>query len=198
MQSDHNSLRSRQTSTPTVMAETMIVARRHMPARGGRGSSTRATRDERGRRVICSICHGLVEETAFVRMPCSCDVRRRCALGFVEDAIPRSRANEARTITHQVTCPNPALHEVQQDVDLHGLLQQIRGIGRSTDTAEERAIGARVTVAELRLNRRPTTPTGTIDLSRNATERGEEDIWGGWRGTAPQQAQVETPSGAYG
>ena len=81
-------------------------------------------------------------------------------------------------------------------MDLHGLLQQIRGIRRSADTAEERSIGARVTAAELRLNRRPTTPTGTIDLPRNATEREEEDIWGDWRGTVPQQAQVEAPCGA--
>ena len=133
-----------------------------------------------------------------MQVPYSCDVHRRGALGFVEHAIPRARANEARTITHQVTCPNPALHEVHQDVDLHGLLQQIRGIGRSADTAEETAIGARVTAAELRLNRRPTTPTGTIDLSRNSTERGEEDIWGDWCGTASQQAQVEAPCGAVG
>ena len=113
-----------------------------------------------------------------MQVSCSCDVHRRCALGFVEHAIPQARVNEAYTITHQVMRPNLALFEVHQDVDLHGLLQQIRGIGRSAETAEERAIGARVTALDLRLNRRPTTPTGTIDLSRNATERGEEDIWG--------------------
>ena len=185
MQSDHNSLRSRQTSTPTVMAETMIVARRHMPARGGRGSSTRATRDERGRRVICSICHGLVEETAFVQMPCSCDVRRRCALGFVEDAIPRARVTGATTLTSQVTCPNPSVYEVHREVGLKSLLQQIRGVGRSADTAE-RAIRARITAAELLLSRRSTTLTGAIDLSRCAAERGEEDIREDWRGTIPQ------------
>ena len=83
-------------------------------------------------------------------------------------------------------------------MDLHPLLQQIRGVCRSADTVEERAIGVRVTAAELRLNRRPITPTGTIDLSKNATERGEEDIWGDWRGTAPQQAPRETPCGACG
>ena len=50
--------------------------------------------------MIRRICHGLVEETAFMQVPCSCDVHSRCALGFVEDAIPSGRANGARTITH--------------------------------------------------------------------------------------------------
>ena len=79
--------------------------------------------------MICSICHGLVEETAYVQVSCSCNVHRRCALRFVEDAIPRAMANGARTITHQATCPNPTLHAVHQKVDLRLLLQQIRGLG---------------------------------------------------------------------
>ena len=53
-----------------VMAEEMTVAWRGMPARGRRGSSTRAARNGRGGRVICSIFHGLVEEDAFVQVPC--------------------------------------------------------------------------------------------------------------------------------
>lgn len=104
-------------------------------------------------------------------------LHRRCALGFAEDTTPRARANEACTITHQATCPNLALHKVHQEVDLHPLLQHIRGLGRSADTAEEREIGARVAAAaELRLNRRSIIPTGTIDLSRDATGRGEGGI----------------------
>ena len=83
--------------------------------------------------MICSICHGLVEEDAFIQVPCSCDVHRRCALGFAEDAIPRARVSGASTLTYQVTCPNPALHEAYREVDLHSLLQQIRGVGRTTD-----------------------------------------------------------------
>ena len=35
-------------------------------------------------------------------------------------------------------------------------------------------------------------------MSRSAAERGEEDIWGDWRGTIPQRAQAETPCGACG
>ena len=69
-----------------------------------------------------SICHGLVEETAHVQVPCSCDVHRRCALGFVEDAIPRDRANGARTLILQVMCSNLALHKVDQEVYLHTFL----------------------------------------------------------------------------
>ena len=170
-----------------------------MPAGGGGGSSTRATSNGRGERVICSIFHGLVEERAFVQMSCSIEMHRRCALGFVEDAISRARINGVRTVTHQVTCPNPALHEVHQEVYLHSLLQQIQGLG-GTDRHRggERAIDARVVAAELRLNRRSITETETIDLPRSVVERGEEDIHGDWRGTAPQLAQVEAPRGACG
>ena len=127
------------------MKKAVAVERRETPTRGGGGPSTRATWNERGGRVTGSICHGLVEETAHVQVPCSCDVHRRCALGFVEDAVPRARANGARTITHYVTRPNPALHAVHQEVDLRLLLQQIPGLGKSADTTEEKAIGARVT-----------------------------------------------------
>ena len=49
---------------------------------------------------------------------------------------------------------------VHQEADLRPVLQQIRDLGLSACTAEERLIGARVTAAELRLNRRSTTPTG--------------------------------------
>ena len=156
------------------MVEAMSVARRAMPVWERGGSSTRAARNGRGGRVICSICHGLVEEDAFLQVPCSCDVHPRCALGFV-DTIPRARINGASTLTYQVTCPNPTLHEIHREVDLQSLLQQIRGVGRSADTAEERAIRARVTAAELRPSR---TPTGSGDLSGSAAERGEEDILG--------------------
>ena len=66
----------------------MVVTRREWPTRGGGESSTRATRNEREGRVICSIFHGFVEETAHVQVSCSCDGHRRCALGFAEDAVP--------------------------------------------------------------------------------------------------------------
>ena len=90
-----------------------------------------------------------------------------------------------RTVTYQVTCPNPALHEVHQEVDLHPLLQQVQDLGGPADTAEERAKDVKVALAGLRLNRRSTAATETIDLSRGAVERGEEDIRGDCRGTAP-------------
>ena len=51
---------------------------------------------------------------------------------------------------------------------------------------------------QLRLNMRSATPPRTIDLSRSAAEKGEEDIWRDWRGTAPQQPRVEAPCGACG
>ena len=89
--------------------------------------------------MICSSCHGLVEETAHVQVSCSCDVHRRNTLGYAKDVIPRPRADGARTITHQITCPNPALHAVHE-VDLRPLFQQIRCLGRLASTAEERAI----------------------------------------------------------
>ena len=143
--------------------------------------------------MICSICHGLVGERAFVLISCSCEVHRRCALGFVEDATPRARINGVRTVAYQVTCPNPASHELRQEVDLHPLLQKLQGLGGPTGTAEERATDATVVAAEVHLNRRSTTATETIDLSRSATERGEEDIWGDWRGMALELSLVEVP-----
>ena len=156
-----------------VMAEALAIARQEVPAAGG-GASTRTTRGERGERAICSICYGLIEGTDHVQVPCSCDVHHRCALGFCEDAIPRPRfVGGAR----HVTCPNPALHEVHQEVDLHPL-QQIRAIGRTPDTPDERAIRNRVTAAELRLRSRTHISPERVDLTRSATERNEEDLFG--------------------
>ena len=74
-----------------VMLEALSVALHEMPAEGGRGAPTRTTRSERGRRAICSICHELIEETAHVQVFCLCDIHRRCALGFCEEVIPRTR-----------------------------------------------------------------------------------------------------------
>ena len=154
------------------MEETLAVARHEMPAEGGKGVSTRTARSERGERLIFSICHGLVEENDSVQVSSSCDVHRRCALGFCEDAIPRARfVGGAR----QVTCPNPSLHKVQE-VDLHPHLQQISTLGRSADTPDERVITSRVAAAELRLRSRTHLEPEGVDLSRSATERGEEDL----------------------
>lgn len=116
---------------------------------------------------------------------CSCDVR--CALGFVEDATLRIWASGARTLTREVTCQYPALYVVHTGENLNFFLQQIRGLDRSAHTAEERAIGVRVTAAELRLSGRFTTPTGTTDLSWSATWREGEDVDGECRGTTSQQ-----------
>ena len=107
--------------------------------------------------------------TAFVHAPCSCDVHRRGALGFVEDEIPRARVNGTMTLTNQITYLNPALHAVHQEVDLHSLLQQIRAFGGSADTAEERATGSKLTTAELRFFKSSTNPTGTIGLLRRVS-----------------------------
>ena len=81
-----------------------------------------------------------------MQVSCSRDLHRRCALGFREDAIPRARlVGGAR----QVTCKHPALHEVQQEVDLHPVLQQVLSLGRSADTPDERAIRSRAAAGEL-------------------------------------------------
>ena len=95
-----------------VMVEVLTVARQEMPADGETRLTTRATRGDRRRRAICSVCHGLVEETNGVQVPCSCDVHHRCDLGFCKDAIPRDRTFGG---VHLVTCPNPALHEEHQE-----------------------------------------------------------------------------------
>ena len=123
-----------------------------------------------------------------MQVSCSCDVHRRCPLGFCKDPIPRVRfVGGAR----QVTCPNPSLHKVQE-VDLHPHLQQISTLGRSADTPDERVITSRVAAAELRLRSRTHLEPEGVDLSRSATERGEEVLQGEWRGTIPQP-HADTP-----
>ena len=79
-----------------VMEEALAVARHGMPAEGGRGVSTRTTRGERRERLICSICHGLVEKNDHAQVSCLCDAHRRCALGFCEDSIPRARWKDSQ------------------------------------------------------------------------------------------------------
>ena len=96
-----------------------------------------------------------------MHVPCSFDVQRRCALGFCEDTIPRARfVGGARHVTR----PNPILHEVHQEVDLHPLLQQVRTIGRSVATSDERAIRNRVTAAELHLRSRTHIVRARVDF----------------------------------
>ena len=109
-----------------------------------------------------------------MQVPYSCDVHRRCALGFCEDSIPQARfVGGAR----HVTCPNPALHEVHQEVDPQTLVQ-VRAVGRTADAPDERAIRNRVTAAELRLRSRTHISPERVDLTRSATERNEEDLFG--------------------
>ena len=169
----------------------LTVARQEMPANEEARLTTRSTREGRRRRAIRSVCHGLVEKNSCVQVSCSCDVHRRCALGFCEDAIPRARTFGG---VHQVICPNPALREEHQEVDLHPLLQQMRDLGRSVDTTEECEIRERVTAAEQRLLRRAHITPEMVDLSMSVTERDEEDHHGEWWGTIPQQ-QVQAPCG---
>ena len=76
-------------------------------------------------------------------------------------------------------------------MDLHPLLQQVLTLGRSTGTPDERAIRSGVAAAELRLRSRTHLEPEWVDLSRSATERGE-DIQGEWHGTTPQP-QEDTP-----
>lgn len=127
------------------------------------------------------------------------DVHRRCALVFVENAIPRARHNRTNGTSYRETCPNLALHELQQDVDLHRLLEDIRGLGRSADTAEERAVRDRVTAAELRPQSESTSRPGTVGFLRSASARGEEDPEEReWCGTNPQQQKNQASRGACG
>ena len=106
-------------------------------------------------------------------MSCSCDVHCCCVLGVCEDAIPRAGFVGGG---RQITCPNPALHEVQHEVGLHSLLQQVLNLRRSADTQDERGIGSSVAAAELHLRRMSHLEPEGVDLSRSATERGEEDL----------------------
>lgn len=172
------------------MLEALSVAGHDMSAEGGGGAPTRTTRSERGRRAVCSPCHGLIEETAHVQVSCSCDVHGRCSLGFCEDALPRARYVGG---AGEVTFPKQALREEQDQVNMYPLLQQLRALGRSADTTEERVIRERVSAGELRPRRRTHTCPERVGLSRGATERGEEDLRGE-RGTTTHP-RVQSPCG---
>ena len=180
------------------MVEVLTVAWQEMSADGEARLTTRSTTGDRRRRAICSVCHCLVEEPTCAQVPCSCDVHRRCALGFREDAISRARTLGG---VHLVTCPNQALDEELEEVDLHPLLQQIRALGRSVDTTEEYEIRHRVTAAEQRLlkkrtlphkwwiycgvarreTRRTTTENGGARSPSNKCERRVGSVAGTWR-----------------
>ena len=191
--------RAFQQHSEEVMIEAMAAAQQTMPARrGGGGVIPQGHTGRQGRasdmQHVSRVGGGDRLRASALLMRCTQPLRT--TVGFVEDAISRARANGARTLTHQVTCLNPVLHAVHQEVDLHTHLQQIHGLGRFADTAEERTINARVTAANLQLSRSSTTLSGTVDLSRSASERGEEEIVGDWRDRIPHQPQVKTPCGA--
>lgn len=59
---------------------------------------------------------------------------------------------------------------------LHPLLKQIRALGRSAETTEERVITERVSAAKLRVLRRTPTSPERVGLSWEATERGEAGL----------------------
>lgn len=82
-----------------VKVDVLALAQRTMPTEGGPGGSTKATRGGTGWRAVGSIFHGVVEETAFVRVSCPSDAHRRYALGFAEDTILHAMANGARQVT---------------------------------------------------------------------------------------------------
>lgn len=69
-----------------------------------------------------------------------------------------------------------------ESTNLGPLFPQIRLLGLSATTTEERAIRNRVIAAERRLLGGTNTPPDKVKLSRSAAERGEEDIAGDWGG----------------
>ena len=97
-------LASRQHSNEVVL-EALSVAQNEMPADGGGGAPTRTTMSERERRAICSIYHGVIEETTHVQVSCSCDVHRRCALGFVRTLSPEPGTSEEQSKSRARTRP---------------------------------------------------------------------------------------------
>lgn len=192
---DRNSRGSRQESTPAAqrtgygMEEAMAVAWRDMPNRGGGGSSTRIALDGRGGRVICSsFFHELVEGTTFVNMPRSCDEHRRCARGFVEDAIPPEPGPTRHAPSHAGSRARtrPYMRRTQRWTYTRSFNRPVVSIDRRTWWRRESRMTGSAT-AELhfsnRSTKRSTTPTATADSSRSATERREEDISGEWRDT---------------
>ena len=153
-----------------VVADAMTVVLRAMPARrrgGGYPPGLHGTAGEGDMQHLLRVGGG----DRLVHTSCFCDVHRRCTLGFFEHLIPRARGNDVRSLTYQVSCPNPAPHAEHQVMDLHTLLQEMCRLRGSVDTAAERAVDARVTAAELHLSKSSTIPTGTVDLSRTAKRK---------------------------
>ena len=60
-------------------------------------------RGDRGQRLICSIYHGLIEETDHVQVPCSCDVHGRCALGVARTQSPEPASSAGHAMSRAQT-----------------------------------------------------------------------------------------------
>ena len=98
---------------------------------------------------------------------------------------------------YQVTCPNPALHEEHQEVDLHHLSQQVRALGGAVDTTEATRDQRQGHCSRAAPPEKGEHHPRKLDLSWSVTERDEEDRHGEWRGTIPLQ-QAQAPCGVCG
>ena len=117
-----------------VMVGGLTVAWRTMNAERGGETSTRTTRAGREERVVRSFFLLLVGESAYL---CARFPRRCRVLGFVRDTMSRAVSNGIS----QATCPNMALH---CGATRGRYTPPSQSIGRSVDTAEERALRDRV------------------------------------------------------
>ena len=142
----------------------------------------------RGRRVICSIRNGVVEDQTHVRVVCLCCLRLRCALEFGEDSA------HGRTGSTTITCPNPASRSGRQHITLGPLEAQIRITLNASSLADIVILTGRVLEAQ-RLFPEATTAQDVVDLTRLATTIKETEADKDWRGASAPQQNMLLPCG---
>lgn len=130
-------------------------------------SIRRANGRSRANRMMCRICHELMEAADFIHVTYSCCIHLSCAMGFLED-------NATHGGVRRVTCPNPALHWERREILLFSLLEHFRGIAQLVSEADQDTLWDRIAATEDFLSKK-TPPPARVGLTRNTIERGEAD-----------------------
>lgn len=107
-----------------------------------------------------------VDGAIFVRMTCSCVVRLRYTMGFIEDATTSKNTGRA-------TCPKLALHSKRRNISLLLLLRIIRVLGWSSSVTDRDALRGRIATVE-RLLRETTTSQMLKRLTRATRSKSEK------------------------
>ena len=107
-----------------IMAEALAVARQENPAEGGRGGIHKDHREREGRTI--DMQHFAMDWLRRLNS-CKCPARATCIAAALQ-AFARTQSPELDSSAGHAKprARTPALHEVQQEVDTHPLLPQVR------------------------------------------------------------------------